>query len=122
MTSYNMNGDQIFKVGGFADGVYTPSAWVQNPYQADFSDEIFYSGKVQVINDLELTPIHVHGNCMEQFFNGSWPGISYSQVPYTMKAFQDQNGRVYRPGANHTGYLVEVANVPTRAIKQPKFR
>jgi hypothetical protein len=84
-----------------------------------FLDDIFYTYRLVVIGNLELTPIYVTGEYGYPWFNG-WPGIGPSPAPYKMKAYIDAQGNIYRPPSDYekrfNRHIIKVSGIPSRAI------
>ena len=119
---YTRNGEKVFVDGN----------WQPNPMLGDniVHDKQFYTMTSCVVNGVKLFPIAVKGYWDAAYFEG-WPGVGYSRAPFSMKAFVDETGQVWRPaftfyideetGSHHRAknaktYLVPVKNVPNNAI------
>jgi len=118
--------------------VWSGDDWAANDMLANdiMRDDNFYASRSFVVAGIELFPVHISGYYSEPFFSG-WPGVGYSPAPFSMKAFIDKSGQVYRPaftfyvdnntgsqyrGANAKTYLVEVYDVPARAISRAESK
>lgn len=80
-------------------------------------DKPFYGTSQLIVGDLALVPVHVTGNCMLSHFSG-WPGVAYSQHDFTMKAFRDQNGNIYRPARSHNEERGCIRNMVRVAVEE----
>ena len=53
-----------------------------------------YSGPPLALD--EFAPVFMRGDYAAPVFSG-WPGVGYSSTPFTMKAYIDGRGNLYRP-------------------------
>jgi len=89
-------------VVGLAVGADGLQSLVETPKEIDtmpelqFHDKIFYSGEPQVVDGKQYFPVTVSGIFGDPWF-AAWPGIGPSPASFTMKAYADENGNIYRP-------------------------
>ena len=136
---YSHDGSRIWK----STEDWRSTGWFENPVSVPkliFQDSSFYRIPVVEIAGMRLHPVHVSGYHDASYFSG-WLGVGYSPAPFSMKAFQDDDGKVYRFGCTFyidtiTGhhelsdhdkqavnvYLVEVYDIPTDCIKPVNLR
>ena len=129
---YSYDGSKIWNSGN----------WEENSLSVPksiFHDSNFYTQPIVNILGMQLHPVEVSGYHNASYFSG-WLGVGYSPAPFSMKAFQNETGQVYRIGCTFyidtiTGqhflsdhdknslnvYLVEVYDIPTDCIKPAKM-